>query len=1329
MSTPQDPRKSRLGILTSWVESRQLLLRNMLSMGGMTVEREIEMRDRQTKDLLRLFSFNQSIATLQNAIDHVEVILRRLPEGSEQLPRYLDSLSYMKVSEYEISQSASALDQAVELSLRAKDEAERFKLDTKDPAFFFKVLNDLGYAQSHRFGELGSAKDLDDAIQTGRFLLSKAPRDSEIYSIGVLNLASRLRIRYERLPQPEDYDETTQLLKSLVDGSLPPNDGFPKAYISLQLSELSYLKFTIDEKLCDLDDAIRHGTAAIVELDARDSKTEKFLGRLCQMHGDRYDRKQELKDVEQAVTHSRERVLIIPMNHPIRGLALHKHIFYSGFLAKRLSNPAELDDLAQAITELLGTMPESYEQNELCHWLFGDILARRYELNGVFSALTSFLDNADKMCLLHNKRVHAQGEADVNDHKIIWLRYQLRRIMSAPEDNYIRNLTLRELPGYFKTACETNGVPNAAITLWNQQGQRLRLYADAIEANEVLDKESLDRRLQEETEKSKRAEINEQGRRRKNPWRREEYKTEFGVRQLDIDPATKKMIFSVPTIVQDIFGYKSTDPLPLDKFVEQEIQLEAATRQRESAEGKFPNPALCRICRKLRVMVPTDDSPNYRWNPKVEHIPFGNFNQLFLRKDCVICGMILGFVSNHDGHLHAKLAAIDDEIQGTALEPATLENGDQILKVSYGLREVGTIKILDVKKLQVLSKLRGQISPGAENNNTMASAGRPARTLNISRLKRFMNDCDHHHGLECNGPALSGKLAEHISMYQIDVVDQCLVETTSAVKYFALSYVWGSVDMSMTLRCNLDARLQKGGLNNDQSKPLPKTILDAISFVKGLDERFLWVDALCIVQDDHDRKQRDIKQMDLVYSRAFATIVATTGADADAGLPGVCPGTLESTGIRKLRVSNRSVDLAYDPDSKAVEEVYITATPMSLGLVLDASKWESRGWTFQERLLSKRCLFFSNDTVYYQCQKETCSETGQSEPETGPSMSRLQNPLTLLPSLESWKGDTAVKQRFKIYKALVEQYTLRDLTFGGDIMNAFAGVWAVLQPHSRGQIVCGIPAVFLDLALLWTPASTLTRRKDPVSATITPSHSTTSIQTFPSWSWAGYVGPVEFRLLHEDKRPLPAPLISRFHIYHGDWLYTARSRPTNSKGEQSNLMDHEVDSIEEVSHADQAVIRGLTTHGPFTLQFEALVVPVSAFKFSSKPERLSFQDHVHATSEQAVYRLFDQNNKHCGIVFDMLPLHEADQGVPPSFIGIAQYGETKGEYLGPKRVEGNITLFDDEVYPSTGSGSGLVDSLLVAWTKHGVAERRSVARIHAQAWEKAAPLRRAVALG
>jgi hypothetical protein len=116
--------------------------------------------------------------------------------------------------------------------------------------------------------------------------------------------------------------------------------------------------------------------------------------------------------------------------------------------------------------------------------------------------------------------------------------------------------------------------------------------------------------------------------------------------------------------------------------------------------------------------------------------------------------------------------------------------------------------------------------------------------IDFELLKSWMYHCEANH--ECykfSEEALS-------QLRVINVYERCVVTPPPGCRYVALSYVWGSINIS-----NTEAALPE---------KLPQTIEDAISAVKELGEWYLWVDALCIAQDDPDHKMAQIQNMDQI---------------------------------------------------------------------------------------------------------------------------------------------------------------------------------------------------------------------------------------------------------------------------------------------------------------------------------------------------------------------------------------------------------------------------------------------------------------------------------
>jgi len=168
----------------------------------------------------------------------------------------------------------------------------------------------------------------------------------------------------------------------------------------------------------------------------------------------------------------------------------------------------------------------------------------------------------------------------------------------------------------------------------------------------------------------------------------------------------------------------------------------------------------------------------------------------------------------------------------------------------------------------------------------------------------------------------------------IDCHTRLVVNINEADDYIALSHVWG------TNRLNKPHRTQQHGnfLPLDSGT---QVIEDAIAVVISLGKQYLWVDQYCVNQLDMNIKAIQIREMDRVYAGAYLTLVACAGIDADYGLP-------EVSRERKLR------PLATLPDFEVFSSL------PALSVAIRNTKWRTRGWTYQEGVLSHRCLFFTH---------------------------------------------------------------------------------------------------------------------------------------------------------------------------------------------------------------------------------------------------------------------------------------------------------------------------------------------------------------------------------
>ena len=219
---------------------------------------------------------------------------------------------------------------------------------------------------------------------------------------------------------------------------------------------------------------------------------------------------------------------------------------------------------------------------------------------------------------------------------------------------------------------------------------------------------------------------------------------------------------------------------------------------------------------------------------------------------------------------------------------------------------------------------------------TQGTGREVAALVDLSRVKSWIEICRSQHGDACEKPHWLDSLELASGLRMIDVVGNKIVPAIPGCRYLALSYVWGKSTLlerrGVALKSNIKRLEDEGGL---AVLELPRTIRDALVLTKELGERYLWVDALCIVQDDLEDSQRQIAAMDSVFSGAVLTIAAAAGDDADYGLPGLNAGFRRNP-PRKIRLT---------------EKLSLLRT---VNHELKRSTWEDRGWTFQERVLSRR---------------------------------------------------------------------------------------------------------------------------------------------------------------------------------------------------------------------------------------------------------------------------------------------------------------------------------------------------------------------------------------
>lgn len=324
-------------------------------------------------------------------------------------------------------------------------------------------------------------------------------------------------------------------------------------------------------------------------------------------------------------------------------------------------------------------------------------------------------------------------------------------------------------------------------------------------------------------------------------------------------------------------------------------------------------------------------------------------------------------------------------------------------------------------------------------------------------MRAWIRSCRDEH-VECRG-TFSGAIVDETALPELPtrVVDVGSIDSTQHVrlfesngikaKYIALSHCWGPRDRPplTTTRSNLQEYCHHIYWSN-----IPKTFQDAITTVRQIGFQYIWIDSLCIVQDDQDEWSRESVKMGSIYERAELTIAASHSSDSWQGL--FLPRS-ESPPIVELP--------QFFQGNQASIKVFATIRRDQVGDTFpEHGPLSKRAWATQEWLLARRIVFYTNGQIIWSCKTITQRETGEK------FYSTARN--------SKWKN-------------IIEQYSERQLTNLTDRLIALEGLRTELQKKTADTYLHGLWKNSLPDQLLWQ----VTRKI----------HETCNPLQLPSWTW------------------------------------------------------------------------------------------------------------------------------------------------------------------------------------------------------------------------------------
>jgi hypothetical protein len=386
---------------------------------------------------------------------------------------------------------------------------------------------------------------------------------------------------------------------------------------------------------------------------------------------------------------------------------------------------------------------------------------------------------------------------------------------------------------------------------------------------------------------------------------------------------------------------------------------------------------------------------------------------------------------------------------------------------------------------------------------------------NFCLVRSWLETCREHHHKACGRSISHEPITRGFRVINCTADTPMVEEQDWGITYAALSYVWGS--------------------SAADREDWPNTVLDSIAVTRELGLQYLWIDRLCINQSDEEEKAYLISRMTTIYEEADLTIVAAAGSGASHGLPGI-------------RSTHRKPQPKYKLDSGTL---LLSTLPDPRHDIFKSNYWK-RGWTYQEGVLSKRRIAFTDHQIYWEYQSMATHESINLPlfliPSTSDEDSELRMADFMLTGIfkgDSYSGgsqsnhdnlviveddDYRLDYGFPIHREAttraqlrglnehIRAFSKRKLSYETDALPAFRGILGMYKQNELLYLLHGIPMWMGDICGDETGAQ-ITLALSVVSwyHRAGPDHQMFVSEPcqrrghLPSWTWAGWDGPVTWR--------------------------------------------------------------------------------------------------------------------------------------------------------------------------------------------------------------------------
>jgi hypothetical protein len=349
-----------------------------------------------------------------------------------------------------------------------------------------------------------------------------------------------------------------------------------------------------------------------------------------------------------------------------------------------------------------------------------------------------------------------------------------------------------------------------------------------------------------------------------------------------------------------------------------------------------------------------------------------------------------------------------------------------------------------------------------------------------------------------------------------------LIETATAIhkdslerRFVALSHCWGKTTIIKTENSDPKTANYQSHLRNIAPADLSQTFRDAVHATRELGFRYLWIDSLCIIQDDGDDWAREAATMCDVYSNASLTLAAAHAAGGEVGCFEDRDGILQFPFVLDISTL-RSNHL----DASSRDRVLFTSYGRQKGLGGPEPPLYGRAWVLQEQLLSPRMLIFDGSQIRWEC---LCMHGSERSPQGGlarehhkPIRSGIIDDVEFFDSVDFEDKDFSGRAQHQHWCYTVMDYTHRGMTKPFDRLVAIDGIAKALGRRTTSRYLSGLWESHIWIGILWS----ISHRNEYTSTTMDAfdiegnEHIRHKNHIAPSWSWVSVTAPVVY--------PIPA---------------------------------------------------------------------------------------------------------------------------------------------------------------------------------------------------------------